>query len=74
MRLLHTGYFRIRKHCETTNQTNGGEASLSVAATCQSLKEATRAVPILSYPQSGERFVVNKDANNARVGRMLSQT
>lgn len=37
-------------------------------AAFQSLKESLSAAPILAYPQPGEKFTLDTDANNVRIG------
>jgi hypothetical protein len=44
-----------------------------VEATFQTLKEALCAAPVLAYPQPRDRFTVDTNANNIRVGGVLSQ-
>jgi hypothetical protein len=44
-----------------------------VEAAFQTLKGALCAGPILDYPQPGEWFVVDTDASNFGIGRVLSQ-
>jgi hypothetical protein len=44
-----------------------------VEAAFQKLKEAHCTAPILGYPQSVERFVINTDASKAGIGGVLSQ-
>jgi hypothetical protein len=39
----------------------------------QTLKEALCTAPILAYPQPGQRFIVDTDANNVGIGGVLSQ-
>lgn len=41
-------------------------------AAFQTLKESSTA-PVLAYPQPRERFVIDTDASNVRIGGMLSQ-
>jgi hypothetical protein len=45
-----------------------------VDADFQTLKKSICTVPILAYPEPGEGFVFEKDTNNARILRLLSQT
>jgi hypothetical protein len=44
-----------------------------VEAAFQTLDVALCTAPILTYPQPRERFVVDIDAKNARIGGVLSQ-
>jgi hypothetical protein len=44
-----------------------------VEAAFRTLKAAMCADPILAYPQLGERFIVDADASNVRIGGVLSQ-
>jgi hypothetical protein len=44
-----------------------------VEAAFQTLKGALCAAPILAYPQPGERFIVDTDASNIRIGGVLFQ-
>jgi hypothetical protein len=44
-----------------------------VEATFQTLKGALCVAPVLSYPQPGKRFIVDTDASNIGIGRVLSQ-
>jgi hypothetical protein len=39
----------------------------------RTLKGALCAATILAYPQPGERFIVDTDASNFRIGGVLSQ-
>jgi hypothetical protein len=44
-----------------------------VEASFQTLKGALCVPPILAYPEPGERFIVDTDASNFRIGGVLSQ-
>jgi hypothetical protein len=44
-----------------------------VEATFQTLKGGLCAVPILAYPQPGERFIVDTKASNVGIGGVLFQ-
>jgi hypothetical protein len=38
-----------------------------------SLKEALCAAPVLGYPQPGKQFIVDTDASNVGIGKVISQ-
>jgi hypothetical protein len=44
-----------------------------ICATFQTLKEALCAALILAYPKPGERFIVDTNTSNVRIGGVLSQ-
>jgi hypothetical protein len=44
-----------------------------VEAVFQMLKGALCAAPVLAYPKPGERFIVDTDTSNFRIGGVLSQ-
>jgi hypothetical protein len=70
-------YFSFCQHCETADQIVG-EAWPSSGLQkwrppFQTLKEALYTAPLLAYPQPGEKFAVDTDASNIRIGGALSQ-
>jgi hypothetical protein len=56
-----------------TEKKHSFQWSTKVEATFQSLKQAICAVPILSYPQEGEKFIADKNVTNVGIGEVLSQ-
>jgi hypothetical protein len=71
MHALQTVYFRFRQHYQTTNQTHGGEASLSVGSMSGGRLSDTKGGP-LCCPYSGLP-AVKTDPSNVEIGGMLSQ-
>jgi hypothetical protein len=47
--------------------------TLEVESAFQMLKGTLWVAPILAYPQPGERFIMDTDTSNVRIGEMLSQ-
>jgi hypothetical protein len=77
MHVSQTVYFRFRHYLKTTDQTPWAEAILPVDSRggrrLPKLKGALWATPILSYPQKGEKLIVDTDANIFGIGGVLSQ-
>jgi hypothetical protein len=44
-----------------------------VEAAFQTLNKALYTAPILTYPQPGERFIIDIDISNIRIGGVLSE-
>jgi hypothetical protein len=58
---------------ELTEQKQSFQQTSEVEAAFQTLKRAQCDALILAYPQPGKRFIVDTDASNVRIGRVLSQ-
>jgi hypothetical protein len=69
-----SGFTSIAKPLtKLTEQKQSFQQTPEVKAAFQMLKGALCAALILVYPQPGERFVVDTDASNVRIGGVLSQ-
>jgi hypothetical protein len=75
--LLHEVHRWICRHHQAADPTHWREAYLHVVpeadAAFRSLNEALCAAPVLWYPRPGEKFIVDRDANNVGIGGLLSQ-
>jgi hypothetical protein len=71
--LITDGLFQGSQLTKLTEQKQPFQWTSEVEAAFQTLKTAMCTVPILAYPQPGERFIVNTDASNAGIGRVLFQ-
>jgi hypothetical protein len=70
-RFIH-GFADIAKPLtRLTEEKRTFEWSLEAEAACRQLKEALCTAPVLGYP--GEKFIVDTDASNTGIGRVLSQ-
>jgi hypothetical protein len=68
------GFANIAKPLtKVTKQKQTFQWTPEVEAAFKSLKGALCTAPILAYPHPGERFIVDTDASNVRIGGVLSQ-
>jgi phospholipid-translocating ATPase len=69
-----SGFANIAKPLtKLTEQKQAFQWTPEVKATFQTLKGILCAAPILAYPKSGDRFIVDTDASNFGIGGVLSQ-
>lgn len=74
--LITDGLFWFCQHCETANQPHGGETfqwTPEMEVTFQTLKGDLHTVCICTYPQPGERSVIDTDVSHVGIAGALSQ-
>jgi hypothetical protein len=68
-----SGFANIAKPLtKLTEQNQPFQWTPEVEAAFHTLKGVLCTVPVLAYPQPGERFIVDTDASNVRIGGVLS--
>jgi hypothetical protein len=73
-RRVISGFANIAKPLtKLTEQKQSFQWTSNVEAAIQTIKGALSAAPIIAYTKTGERFIIDTDASNVRIGGVLSQ-